>query len=159
MNPARYPFKTDSAPTYQTDTMPHNTAALSHEWSTLQNNYEQMERNALLVKLAAVVLCMGGYALGVPYELIGGTALLLWVQESLCRTSQARLGERIVRVEALVKNAASASSACQLHSDWLASRKGGLGLLGEYAAHALRPSVAFPYAVLLVVALAAYSGQ
>lgn len=139
--------------------MPHNTAALSHEWSTLQNNYEQMERNALLVKLAAVVLCMGGYALGVPYELIGGTALLLWVQESLCRTSQARLGERIVRVEALVKNAASASSACQLHSDWLASRKGGLGLLGEYAAHALRPSVAFPYAVLLVVALAAYSGQ
>ena len=86
-----------------------NTAALSHEWTTLQNNYEQAERNALLVKLVAVVLCAGGYALGVPYELIGGTAALLWVQESLCRTFQARLGERIVRVEALVKNAAPAA--------------------------------------------------
>lgn len=139
--------------------MPHHTAALSHEWATLQNNYEQMERNALLVKLAAVVLCVGGYALGVSYELLGGTALLLWVQEILCRTSQARLGERIVRVEALVKNAAPASSACQLHTEWLASRKSSGGLWGEYAVHALRPTVAFPYAVLLLVALAAYSGQ
>jgi len=136
-----------------------NTAALSHEWTTLQNNYEQAERNALLVKLVAVVLCAGGYALGVPYELIGGTAALLWVQESLCRTFQARLGERIVRVEALVKNAAPAASACQLHTEWLANRKGSAGLLAEYAAHALRPTVAFPYAVLVVVALAAYSGQ
>lgn len=139
--------------------MPHNSAALGHEWSTLQNNYQQIERNALLVKLAAVVLCVAGYALGVPYELVGGTALLLWVQESLCRTSQARLGERLVRIEALVRNAAPASAACQLHTEWLASRKSGVGLLGEYAAHALRPSVAFPYAVLVVVALAAYSAQ
>lgn len=139
--------------------MPHNTAALGQEWTTLQNNYEQMERNALMVKLAAVVLCVGGDALGVPYELIGGTALLLWVQESLCRTSQARLGERIVRVEALVRNAAPANSACQLHTEWLASRQGSVGLLGEYTGHALRPTVAFPYAVLVVVALVAYLGQ
>ena len=139
--------------------MPHNTAALSHEWSTLQNNYEQMERNALLVKLTAVVLCVGGYALGVPYEILGGTALLLWVQESLCRTSQARLGERLVQVEALVRDAAPASNACQLHTEWLASRKSGGGLWGEYAAHALRPTVAFPYAVLVVVAIAAFAGQ
>jgi hypothetical protein len=138
--------------------MPHHTAALLQEWSTLQNNFEQAERHALLVKLTAVVLCVGGYALGLPYELIGGTALLLWVQESLCRTAQARLGERIVRVEALVKNAAPATSACQLHTDWLASRKGSLGLLGEYASHALRPTVAFPYAVLALAALVAYSG-
>ncbi len=138
--------------------MPHHTAALVQEWSTLQNNFEQAERHALLVKLTAVVLCMGGYALGLPYELIVGTALLLWVQESLCRTSQARLGERIVRVEALVKTAATATSACQLHTDWLASRKGSVGLLGEYASHALRPTVAFPYAVLALAALVAYAG-
>jgi hypothetical protein len=139
--------------------MPHHTATLSQEWTTLQNNYEQAERSALLVKLAAVTLCVGGYALGVPYELIGGTALLLWIQESLCRTSQARLGERIVRVEALVKNAAPAASACQLHTEWLASRQGSVGLLAEYASHALRPTVAFPYAVLVAAALVAYAGQ
>jgi hypothetical protein len=139
--------------------MPHHTATLSQEWTTLQNNYEQAERSALLVKLAAVTLYVGGYALGVPYELIGGTALLLWIQESLCRTSQARLGERIVRVEALVKNAAPAASACQLHTEWLASRQGSVGLLAEYASHALRPTVAFPYAVLVAAALVAYAGQ
>jgi hypothetical protein len=130
--------------------MPHHAAALGQEWTTLQNNFEQAERHALLVKLTAVVLCVGGYTLGAPFELIGGTALLLWVQESLCRTTQARLGERIVRVEALVRNAAPATSACQLHTEWLASRKGGLGLLAEYAGHALRPTVAFPYAVLAI---------
>ena len=139
--------------------MPHHTAALAQEWTTLQNNFEQAERHALLVKLTAVVLCVGGYALGLPYELIGGTALLLWVQESLCRTTQARLGERIVRVEALLKTAAPATSACQLHTEWLAGRKGSLGLLGEYASHALRPTVAFPYAVLALAALVAYTGQ
>jgi hypothetical protein len=38
-----------------------------------------------------------------------------------------------------------------LHSEWLASRSGVPGLLREYAVSALRPTVAFPYAVLLLL--------
>ncbi|WP_394791067.1 hypothetical protein [Rhodoferax sp.] len=138
--------------------MPLQPTALSHEWTTLQNNYEQYERSALLVKLAAVVLCVCGFALAMPYELTGGIALLLWVQESIYRTYQSRLGERLLRVEALVQRGAPATNACQLHTEWLAGRKGSLGLLSEYLSHALRPTVAFPYAVLVLAELVAYLG-
>lgn len=137
--------------------MTGTTSALALEWATLQNNFEQADRTALGLKLAAIVLWLGGYALGLPCALLAGTALLLWVQESLCRTSQARLGERILRVEALVKTAAPGTEptgqACQLHTEWLASRRGSLGLLAEYGRHALRPTVAFPYAVLAAASL------
>ncbi len=138
--------------------MTAHASDLSQEWRTLQNNYELYERNALLVKLLALVLCMGGYVLGLPFELAAGFVLLLWVQECIVRTSQARLGERIVRIETLVRNAAPATSACQLHTEWLAGRSDSAGLLAEYAHHALRPTVAFPYAVLVLAELAAYLG-
>lgn len=136
--------------------MPCPGSALSQEWRTLQNNHEQYERSALLIKLVAVVLCVCGFALAIPYELSAGITLLLWMQESIYRTFQSRLGERILRVEALMKTEAPASHACQLHSEWLAGRKGSVGLLAEYASHALRPTVAFPYAVLVLAELVAY---
>lgn len=133
-------------------------SALVHEWRTLQNNHEQYERGALFIKLAALVVFTAGYVLALPYELTGGLALLLWIQESIYRTSQARLGVRIARVEKLVQSEAPASSACQLHTEWQAGRPGAVGLLGEYASHALRPTVAFPYAVLVIVELVGYLG-
>jgi hypothetical protein len=138
-----------------------HTSALGQEWNTLQNNYESYERSALQVKLLAVVLCMGGYALGLPFEVTAGFIVLLWVQECVLRTGQARLGERMVRLEALVRNDAAATSACQLHTEWLATRgsgNGNAGLLAEYARHALRPTVAFPYAVLVLAEVVAYLG-
>jgi hypothetical protein len=135
-----------------------HTSVLSQEWNTLQNNYEHCERSALQVKLLALVLSMGGYALGLPFEVTAGFIVLLWVQECILRTGQARLGERLVRIETLVRNDAAATSACQLHTEWLATRRGSAGLLAEYASHALRPTVAFPYAVLVVAELVAYLG-
>lgn len=132
--------------------------ALLEEWRTLQNNHEQYERGALLLKLAALLAFASGYMLALPYELTGGLALLLWVQESIYRTSQARLGTRLARVEQLVQSDAPGTSACQLHTEWLADRAGTAGLLAEYAGHALRPTVAFPYAVLLILELVGYMG-
>lgn len=135
---------------------PHS--ALVEEWRTLQNNHEQYERSAQLLKLAALLAFATGYVLALPYELTAGLALLVWIQESIYRTSQARLGVRLVRVEKLLQSEAEAGSACQLHTEWLASRPGTTGLLAEYASHALRPTVAFPYAVLLILELVGYLG-
>jgi hypothetical protein len=132
--------------------------ALVEEWRTLQNNHEAYERGALLLKLAAMTAFVAGYVLGLAYELTGGLALLVWAQESIYRTSQARLRVRLTQVEQLVRNDAPANSACQLHTEWQATRPGTAGLLAEYASHALRPTVAFPYAILLVVELVGYLG-
>lgn len=130
-------------------------AALSAEWATLQGNHEQHERNSLLVKLAAVALLAVGPALGLDALVTVALLLVLWLQEAILRTFQERLGERILRVERMLREDAACSGfACQLHTEWLASRPGTTGLLAQYARNMARPTVAFPYAVLVLLGLA-----
>jgi hypothetical protein len=124
-------------------------SAPAQEWITLQNNYEQYEKTALLIKLMAIVLCVIGFVLALHEVVIALLLLVLWLQEGIFRTTQARLGVRILHLEQGLRTGEVA--AFQLHSEWLASRPGILGLLVEYGASALRPTVAFPYAVLLIL--------
>ena len=125
--------------------------ALSQEWTTLQTHHEQYETGGLIIKLASVALAVAGSALHLNGKLMLALLALLWLQEGIYRTFQSRLGQRLLRVEALIKRAAneSDSPAFQLHSEWAAGRPGVLGLMLEYARSACRPTVAFPYAVLM----------
>ena len=143
---------------------------LAQEWTTLQNNHERYEMGGLLVKLASVALTGAGFALHLNLKLVAALLVILWVQEGIYRTFQSRLGQRILRVEQMIKlgmlgNDAPApvqnapmhgvapqfpqGVAFQLHSDWLANRPGFLGLVGEYVRSACRPTVAFPHVLLL----------
>lgn len=130
------------------------SSAFAAEWQCLQNNHEEYERLCLWVKLAAVVL---GLAMLWWASWLGVfVVLVLWLQEAILRTSQARLGERILRIEAALRGQAvapesSVASAFQLHSEWLATRPGMAGLLREYLGHAARPTVGYPYVVLVVL--------
>lgn len=129
-------------------------SALSHEWAILQHNHEQHERNSLLIKLAGVALLAASPSLALSMPAGVALLLVLWLQEAIFRTFQARLGERILRIEQLLREGATQSAApCQLHSEWLASRPGLAALLAEYAKNMLRPTVAFPYAVLVLICL------
>ena len=142
--------------------MSEAVSALTHEWVTLQNNHEQYERSALLVKIVAILVFTAGTLWthgsslngSVYFAILCFVQCVLWAQEAILRTSQARLRERLLRIEACQRD--GGGLALQLHSEWLASRKGGLGLLGEYARNGLRPTVAFPHALLaaLLVLLA-----
>jgi hypothetical protein len=138
---------------------PMNTesAAFGQEWTTLQNNYEQYERTALAIKLIAVLLCVAGLIFDFAF-IADIVVVLLWVQESIFRTYQFRLGARLLRIEALMKQPDSLSSPFQLHSEWLANRKGVAGLIAEYIASSVKPTVAFPYVVLLLLGVIAYFG-
>lgn len=123
---------------------------LQQEWSTLQNNIEGYEHSAQWLKLAALAVVLMPQSL----PLQGVLLLILWLQEGIFRTSQARLGERVVLIEQLLAaGETETDKACQLHSQWLAQRPGTIGLLLEYARSALRPTVAFPYPLLLVLTL------
>lgn len=128
----------------------NGNSALQQEWVTLQNNIERYEHNALWLKLAALGLLL--MPLQMPLQ--AALLLILWLQEGIFRTSQARLGDRVVVIERLIRAVESdVGKACQLHSEWLAQRPGTFGLLREYARSALRPTVAFPYPLLLLAAL------
>jgi len=127
------------------------TAHLSLEWQTLQNNHEQHERNALLLKLVCVAVCIAGLAAHVPAGWLALVVVLLWVQEGIVKTYQSRLSDRLLKVEAmLLVPEAPTHAAMQLHSEWMANRPDTLTLIASYAMSACRPTVAFPYGPLLI---------
>lgn len=127
---------------------------LGQEWTTLQNNYEQYEKDSLRIKLTGVIFCGVGLALGFGTLLIGAVLLILWLMEGIFKTYQSRLGTRLLQLEDLLRrNPPDEAAAYQFHSAWLASRPGSLGLVAEYLASAARPTVAFPYVALLLAAL------
>ncbi|MBK7416069.1 MAG: hypothetical protein IPJ38_14100 [Dechloromonas sp.] len=125
---------------------------LGQEWTTLQYNHEQYERSSMLIKLAAVLFSLFGLMFDIPALYLVALLLILWLMEGIFRTSQARLGARLLKLEEFLRqNPLPESAAYQLHSTWLASRPGTLGLIGEYLANAARPTVAFPYAILVIL--------
>jgi len=129
---------------------------LGQEWQTLQNNHEQHEKNALLIKLASLALCLGGLALSLPLLWIGFAVLLCWGLEGIFKTYQARLGERLLRVESMLGQPQATATPMQLHTDWAAGRPGGAALIAGYALSACRPTVAFPYLPILLMLVIDY---
>lgn len=132
---------------------PTEASLLGREWAALHRDCEAGERSALWIKLCAVALTVVAVALSFDAVLTMALAAVLWLQEAIVRTGQARLVARLLRVEAMLREGAAAvpRQACQLYSDWQATRPGTAGLLAEYLAAALRPTVAFPYIVLVVL--------
>ena len=136
-------------------------SGLRQEWTSLQATFEQYERSGLTIKLVAVVTAAVGLLTSFAPVLICVVLAVLWLQEGIWRTFQSRIGARILRVEAGLRSlaepvaladtpASDAHLAFQLHSEWGTTRPGGLKLLWAYVANSLRPTVAYPYAVLLV---------
>lgn len=130
---------------------PTEVSPLQCEWIALQHDHEVHERTAVAIKVAAVVLCGLAAWIGMPLVASIPLLLVLWVIEAVARTVQARLGDRLLRIETLISEAAPDSAAFRLHSEWLDGRPGLIGLLREYARAAGRPTVAFPYAPLLIL--------
>ena len=143
--------------------MIHDTqeTGFRQEWATLQATFEQYERGALTVKLVAVVLVAAGLLTSLAPVLLCVLVAVLWLQEGIWRTFQGRIGSRLLKIEAGLRDVAVPGHASetvtaptpalsfQLHSEWQANRPGGLGLIGAYLANSLRPTVAYPYVVLL----------
>lgn len=128
--------------------------ALAQEWATLQNHHEAQERNALIIKLLAVLLVAVSWVTGLEPWLAAALVLVLWLQEAILKTWQHRLAERLLVVEGLfTQGPQDAHAVFQLHSQWQAQRPGLGGLLAEYGRSALRPTVAYPYAVLCLLEL------
>lgn len=120
---------------------------LGAEWRLLQQQHEQYEFAALAIKLAGVGALAFNASFVVPLLAV------LWLQEAIIKTFQSRLGERLLRVEQSLREGSGSGQAMQLHTEWQTTRPRGLALLAEYSRNACRPTVAFPHAALLVLAL------
>lgn len=126
-----------------------DTQPLQQEWLLLQAQHEHYELWTLAIKLTAVLLL--AFA-PVSTLLLLAMLALLWLQDAILKTFQARLGERLLQVERALREPASAA-AMQFNSAWQVQRPGVGGLLAAYLRAACRPTVAFPYPLLMALAV------
>ena len=130
------------------------TNPLIIEWQTLQNNYEQHEKNALLIKLTCLTIFLLSQAVGSSRVWATFIVLLCWGLESIFKTYQSRLGERLLKIEASIQQG-NENDGMQFHTEWQNNRPNGMRLIIEYAKHALKPTVAFPYALIGLASIGA----
>lgn len=123
--------------------------ALGREWLALQGQCEDYEKQALRLKLVAVVLFLLGYLVAPDLSVSAILTTILWLQEGIWKTWQSRLEDRVIQVEAIINGAPG--QAFQLYSRWKEERPGSIKLIWHYLLNALRPTVAFPYLALLVM--------
>ena len=129
--------------------------ALITEWRILQTQSDAYEKHALYIKLLGIAITAGAVLLSQANVYLVIILAILWLQEAIWKTFQARISDRLLKVETALRDTSTASSIapCQLNSEWLAQRSGFAGLVKEYLCQAVRPTIAFPYILLIGVTL------
>jgi hypothetical protein len=126
---------------------------LSNEWMLLQNQYDSYEKYSLVIKLLAMIVFYCSHI----SEAIGWIILILltvfWLQDAIWKTFQSRIEFRLLALEEALSDSQtdlkSNFLAFQFNRDFIAKRPSQFGLVKEYLLQALRPTVAFPYVVLI----------
>ena len=133
-----------------------------NEWKIIHHEHENYERCSLFIKLVAIIVCCTNIAFNFPLIVSTLLMLTLWLQEAIWKTFQSRLTSRLIFIEQSIGNSTSDNSeslkssengAFQLYSCWQDQRSGSKGLMAEYIANTLRPTIMFPYVILILINL------
>jgi hypothetical protein len=136
------------------------TPALANEWNVLQNQSDSYEKYSLIIKLIAIILAAITLSFDHDNIIIIALLLTLWLQDAIWKTFQARINTRLLEVEAALADSESTPlQAYQLNQQYLINRPSSIGLIKEYIRQAIKPTVAFPYSVLIVLAFISISCQ
>ncbi|MEW6990771.1 hypothetical protein AADZ91_08790 [Colwelliaceae bacterium 6441] len=134
---------------------------LSNEWQQLQQQSDNFEMCSLLIKLFSVLILLVMLHLG--FSLLIGVSILLvlWLQEAIWKTFQARGEARLLQVESLIADASRAENKTkaipmQLNQQFLQNRPAIFGLLKEYLQQAARPTVIFPHLMLIMIFISSF---
>ena len=124
------------------------TDYLSLEWQTLQNQFDSYEKYSLLIKLVAIFTT--AFALGFEFNLLVPVLIVgvFWLQDGIWKTFQGRFETRLLIVEAALA-ANHNETGCQFNQQYQQIANSGMGLIKEYLKQCLRPTVMYPYVVLL----------
>lgn len=129
------------------------TSDLASEWSLLQNQFDSYEKYSLIIKLFSVFILSVAYFTHHLNSFIFLLLLVLWLQDAIWKTFQSRIGIRLLQLEGYLSGDQSLDrtngKAYQFNSQYIEARLGVAGLMNEYFRQATRPTVAYPYIVLL----------
>lgn len=128
---------------------------LANEWSLLQNQFDSYEKYSLLIKLSSIALLSIALILNSINIFIGLLLLILWLQDAIWKTFQSRIETRLLSLEKYFSNEQSLEkmngNAYQFNSDYQKNRPGMMLLINEYCLQAIKPTVAYPYILLLLI--------
>ena len=130
------------------------TSHLASEWSLLQKQFDSYEKHSLLIKLSSIGVLAAAYFTNHLSVFVLLLLLVLWLQDAIWKTFQARIDVRLLQLEYLSNEHSLESRdgmAFQFNSLYAQNRPGNIGLLKEYLRQSLRPTVAFPHIVLVAI--------
>lgn len=131
------------------------TSHLASEWSLLQNQFDSYEKHSLLIKLSSIGVLSAAYFTNHLSVFVLLLLLILWLQDAIWKTYQARIDARLLQLEEYLSNDHALENregiAFQFNSQYAKNRPSNVGLLKEYLGQSLRPTVAFPHIVLVTL--------
>lgn len=130
---------------------------LKNEWAILHNTIEQYEQYSLIIKLCCVLMVLLAILTRLHIVISLMVVLIVWLQDGVWTTFQRRLEARILVVESEIeKNPKKSDRAYQLYSQWSEQRSGVAGTIKEYVKNSLKPTVSYPYIILVILLQNAY---
>ncbi len=129
-----------------------NTQDKANEWMLLQNQFDSYEKYSLLIKLANVAILCGAYLTQHVSVFVVALLMVMWLQDAIWKTFQSRIETRLFQLEAGLDTDRS-DKAYQFNSEYQKTRPGTIGLVMEYLRQAVRPTIAFPHVVLIVMSV------
>lgn len=122
------------------------------EWCLLQDQFDSYEKHSLYIKLLSVtVLLIVEMSDAISFFAVL-LLLVLWLQDAIWKTFQSRIEVRLLQLEKCISEE-SGKSAFQFNSEFHKVRLRGLSLINEYIRQSIRPTVAFPHVVLILILL------
>jgi hypothetical protein len=122
------------------------------EWLLLQSQYDSYEKHSLYIKLLSVTLLLVAEISNSVNFFMLCILIILWLQDSIWKTFQARIESRLIRIEKCILEE-STEGVFQFNNDYQRDRLRGLSLINEYIRQAIRPTVAFPHISLAIIIL------
>jgi len=128
---------------------------LAHEWQLLQNQCDSYEKHSLYIKLLAITLFFVAFFIERNGIVLVTVMLVLWLQDAIWKTFQARIEQRLLALETQLTSGQKTlvTTAYRYNLSYLESRPSTVGLIKEYLQQTLRPTVAFPYIVLITISI------
>lgn len=140
-------------------------STLKSEWITLQNQFDSYEKCSLAIKLFSILIfCLLVFALHAGFYSVLVVAIL-WLQDGIWKTFQSRIGQRLEVIEQAIQNDSDLTKeqepliGMQFNTAWDQTRLEVVGLVWEYLRQSLKPTVAYPYVMLIALVLVNLYGR
>ena len=125
------------------------------EWCLLQNQFDSYEKHSLYIKLISIIVMLAAEISDVISIFMLLILAVLWLQDAIWKTFQSRIEQRLLQIENYISEE-SEESVFQFNREYHITRLSGLSLINEYVRQSIRPTVAFPHIVLILILLLQY---